>query len=87
MEEGVARVRTSLDAEPRATLRDIEQAVGWPHFPHANLAVDDDERGNYESPLDSGGDTYMWLEAYRLLEAKLDANRRAPLIGVVAQVV
>ena len=41
MEVGVARVQARLDAEPRATLRDIEQAEGWRHFPHANLAVDD----------------------------------------------
>jgi hypothetical protein len=108
MEEGVARVQARLDAEPRATLRDIEQTVGWRHFPHAilaaavlytskapenrsqgdlkklalalrigDLAAGDDERGNYDSRLDSHRDTYMWLEAYRLLEAKLDASRRA----------
>ncbi len=108
LEEGVARVQARLDAEPRANLRDIEQTVGWRHFPHAmlaaavlytskapenrsygdarklalairigDLAADDDERGNYYSRLDSYWDTYMWLEAYHLIEAKLDGTRRA----------
>ncbi|MEN6602670.1 MAG: hypothetical protein ABFD86_09650, partial [Bryobacteraceae bacterium] len=108
MEEGVARVQARLDAEPRATLRDIEETTGWRHFPHAilaaavlytskapenrsqgdpkklalairigDLAAGADERGIFSDRLDSHRDAYMWLEAYRLLEAKLDEGRRA----------
>lgn len=108
MEEGVARVQARLDAEPRATLRDIEETTGWRHFPHSilaaavlytskapenrsqgdhkklalairigDLAAGADERGVFSDRLDSHRDAYMWLEAYRLLEAKLDAGRRA----------
>lgn len=42
-----------------------------------DLAAAEDEQGRYESRLDSHRDTYMWLEAYRLLEPQLGAERRA----------
>jgi hypothetical protein len=35
------------------------------------------EKGAIEPRLDSDWDTYMWLEAYRLLERELGAERRA----------
>lgn len=34
------------------------------------------EKGNYSKRHDSDWDTYMWLEAYRVLENKLGENRR-----------
>jgi hypothetical protein len=41
-----------------------------------DLLADEDEKGRYEPRLDSDWDTYMWLEAYRLLEPQLGAERR-----------
>jgi hypothetical protein len=42
-----------------------------------DLLADEDEKGRYEPRLDSDWDTYMWLEAYRLLERELGEARRA----------
>jgi hypothetical protein len=42
-----------------------------------DLLADESEKGTYEPRLDSDWDTYMWLEAYRLLESELGAERRA----------
>jgi len=42
-----------------------------------DLLAAESEKGNYESRLDSHRDTYMWLEAYRLLEADLPEPRRS----------
>ncbi len=56
-----------------------------------DLLCDEDEGGRYYDRLDSYRDTYMWLEAYRLLEPRLDAARtarwRAALVRNVEQVV
>ncbi len=55
-----------------------------------DLACREDERGRYYWRLDSYRDTFMWLEAYRLLETWLEAPRaerwRAALVRNVAQV-
>lgn len=40
-----------------------------------DLPASEHEKGLYESRLDSDWDTYMWLEAYRLLEPDLGAQR------------
>ncbi len=42
-----------------------------------DLLASENEKGVYEPRLDSDWDTYMWLEAYRLLERDLGAERRA----------
>jgi hypothetical protein len=42
-----------------------------------DLLADEDEKGRYEPRLDSDWDTYMWLEAYRLLQTGLGEQRRA----------
>ncbi len=42
-----------------------------------DLLATEDEKGAYEPRLDSDWDTYMWLEAYRLLERDLGEERRA----------
>ena len=42
-----------------------------------DLLADEDEKGRYEPRLDSDWDTYMWLEAYRLLQTELGEQRRA----------
>jgi len=42
-----------------------------------DLLASEDERGTFEPRLDSDWDTYMWLEAYRLLEPDLGEARRA----------
>ncbi|HWQ53956.1 MAG TPA: hypothetical protein VN442_09735 [Bryobacteraceae bacterium] len=42
-----------------------------------DLLAAEDERGEYYWRLDSYWDTYMWLEAYRLLEPRLGDARRA----------
>src|SRR6266567_2502069 len=42
-----------------------------------DLLAQEDERGAYEPRLDSDWDTYMWLEAYRLLEQELGEERGA----------
>jgi hypothetical protein len=42
-----------------------------------DLLASENEKGVYEPRLDSDWDTYMWLEAYRLLESELGADRRA----------
>ncbi len=42
-----------------------------------DLLADENEKGRYEPRLDSDWDTYMWLEAYRLLERDLGEDRRA----------
>ncbi len=41
-----------------------------------DLLAAENEKGAYEPRLDSDWDTYMWLEAYRLLERDLGENRR-----------
>jgi len=40
-----------------------------------NLLASEDEKGVYEPRLDSDWDTYMWLEAYRLLGPELGEER------------
>ena len=42
-----------------------------------DLLASENEKGVYEPRLDSDWDTYMWLEAYRLLEHELGEARRA----------
>ena len=42
-----------------------------------DLLASENEKGRYEPRLDSDWDTYMWLEAYRLLERELGEERRA----------
>jgi hypothetical protein len=42
-----------------------------------DLLARESERGTYEEMLNSDRNTYMWLEAYRLLESQLDQERRA----------
>jgi len=42
-----------------------------------DLLASEDENGVYEPRLDSDWDTYMWLEAYRLLDHELGDERRA----------
>jgi len=54
------------------------------HDPHmlalalrvGDLLADADEKGIFEPRLDSDWDTYMWLEAYRLLAPELGESRR-----------
>lgn len=41
-----------------------------------DLLAAEDEAGNYAPRLDSDWDTYMWLEAYRLLEEHLGESRK-----------
>jgi hypothetical protein len=41
-----------------------------------DLLASENEKGKYEPRLDSDWDTYMWLEAYRLLERDLGEERR-----------
>ncbi len=41
-----------------------------------DLLASENEKGKYEPRLDSDWDTYMWLEAYRLLERDLGEGRR-----------
>lgn len=42
-----------------------------------DLLAGENEKGRYEPRLDSDWDTYIWLEAYRLLERDLGEERRA----------
>jgi len=42
-----------------------------------DLLVRESEAGAYQARLDHHRDTYLWIEAYRLLEPKLDEPRRA----------
>lgn len=42
-----------------------------------DLVVAEHERGRYTTRLDHHRDTYMWLEAYRLLARDMDDERRA----------
>ncbi len=42
-----------------------------------DLLARESESGAYQARLDHHRDTYLWLEAYRLLEPKLDEPRRA----------
>jgi hypothetical protein len=42
-----------------------------------DLLASESEKGTYEPRLDSDWDTYMWLEAYRLLSDSLGDPRRA----------
>src|SRR5690606_13414505 len=53
--------------DPR--MRDLALRIG-------DLLADEDERGAFETLPDSDWDTYMWLEAYRLLEDELGEPRR-----------
>ena len=41
-----------------------------------DFLVEEQEKGNYSKRGDSDWDTYMWLEAYRILENKLGEERR-----------
>jgi hypothetical protein len=41
-----------------------------------DLLASEDEKGLYEPRLDSDWDTFMWLEAYRLLQGELGEERR-----------
>ena len=41
-----------------------------------DLLVAECQKGNYTSRLDSDWDTYMWMEAYRILEVELGEERR-----------
>jgi len=41
-----------------------------------DLLASENEKGRFEPRLDSDWDTYMWLEAYRLLERELGEQRR-----------
>lgn len=41
-----------------------------------DFLVKEQEQGNYSKRGDSDWDTYMWLEAYRILEKKLGESRR-----------
>ncbi len=41
-----------------------------------DLLASENERGRFEQRLNSDRDTYMWLEAYRLLEKDLGTERR-----------
>ena len=41
-----------------------------------DLLASEQEKGRYNTRLDHHRDTYMWLEAYRLLEAQLGQQRR-----------
>lgn len=42
-----------------------------------DVLASENERGRFEPRLDSDWDTYMWLEAYRLLEPQLGEQRKA----------
>ena len=42
-----------------------------------DLLASENKKGRFEPRLDSDWDTYMWLEAYRLLEPQLGDERRA----------
>ncbi|MEP7257588.1 MAG: hypothetical protein ABI687_04355 [Flavitalea sp.] len=42
-----------------------------------DMMADESEKDNYESRFDSDWDTYMWLEAYRLLQNELGPERKA----------
>ena len=42
-----------------------------------DLLASENEKGRFKPRLDSDWDTYMWLEAYRLLEPELSEERRA----------
>jgi hypothetical protein len=42
-----------------------------------DLLASENEKGRFEPRLDSDWDTYMWLEAYRLLDPQLGEERRA----------
>jgi hypothetical protein len=53
--------------DPR--MRDLALRIG-------DLLAAEDEKGVYEPRLDSDWDTYMWLEAWRLLGAELGEARR-----------
>ena len=50
-------------------MRDLAIRIG-------DLLAAEDERGDFEPRLDSDWDTYMWMEAYRLLEAELGEARK-----------
>ena len=52
-----------------ASLLQLAQRIG-------DLLVTEYEKGNYTARGDNDWDTYMWLEAYRLLENKLGEERR-----------
>ncbi|HWB99167.1 MAG TPA: hypothetical protein VG672_20805 [Bryobacteraceae bacterium] len=52
----------------RATLA-LAERVG-------DLLVSEQEKGRYNTRLDHHRDTYMWLDAYRLLESELGTERR-----------
>jgi hypothetical protein len=41
-----------------------------------DLLATENEKGTFTPRLDSDWDTYMWLEAYRLIETDLDETRR-----------
>jgi hypothetical protein len=41
-----------------------------------DLLATENEKGTFAPPQDSDWDTYIWLEAYRLIETDLDETRR-----------
>ena len=43
-----------------------------------DLLASEQEKGRYETRLDHHRDTYMWLEAYRLLESELGEAEAGP---------
>ncbi len=50
-----------------------------------DLLASENERGRFEPRLNSDRDTYMWLEAYRLLEKDLGSERRNRWQGALEQ--
>lgn len=48
-----------------------------------DLLASEDEKGRFEPRLDSDWDTYMWLEAYRILQPQLGAERRRRWQGAI----
>ncbi len=67
-----AAVLTKKDADPKVRKRMLgnAQTIG-------DLLVREYASGYYSSRLDHHRDTYMWLDAYRLLQDDFDADRRA----------
>ncbi|MBI5281191.1 MAG: hypothetical protein HY858_05860 [Candidatus Solibacter usitatus] len=65
-----ARPHAANIAYGRPELLEIALAIG-------DLCATEMEQGSFTARLDHHRDSYMWLEAYRLLEPKLGAARRA----------
>lgn len=47
------------------------------------MLVTEYEKGNYTSRGDNDWDTYMWLEAYRILQNKLSEEGRTRWKGII----